>query len=146
MLFSYEIDAELGLIIFIMTGDITLNQLVDLEQATFNDPARRPNMKIIADMRLASLDVDMDSIKRFLARNRELNRTGWELEMTAVVTHNRMLVTLAEAYELMGIDLPLKLRISDTLEDAVEWLQLSEVKDHVLAIRQHLLERITPKP
>ena len=146
MLFSYEIDAELGLIIFIMTGDITLNQLVDLEQATFNDPARRPNMKIIADMRLASLDVDMDSIKRFLARKRELNRTGWELEMTAVVTHNRMLVTLAEAYELMGIDLPLKLRISDTLEDAVEWLQLSEVKDHVLAIRQHLLERITPKP
>ena len=146
MLFSDEIDAELGLIIFIMTGDITLNQLVDLEQATFNDPARRPNMKIIADMRLASLDVDMDSIKRFFARNRELNRTGWELEMTAVVTHNRMLVTLAEAYELMGIDLPLKLRISDTLEDAVEWLQLSEVKDHVLAIRQHLLERITPKP
>ena len=146
MLFSYEIDAELGLIIFIMTGDITLNQLVDLEQATFNDPARRPNMKIIADMRLASLDVDMDSIKRFLARNRELNRTGWELEMTAVVTHNRMLVTLAEAYELMGIDLPLKLRISDTLEDAVEWLQLSEAEDHVLAIRQHLLERITPKP
>ncbi len=128
-----------------MTGDITLNQLVDLEQATFNDPARRPNMKIIADMRLASLDVDMDSIKRFLARNRELNRTGWELEMTAVVTHNRMLVTLAEAYELMGIDLPLKLRISETLEDAVEWLQLSEAEDHVLAIRQHLLERITPK-
>ncbi len=146
MLFSYEIDAELGLIIFIMAGDITLNQLVDLEQATFNDPARRPNMKIIADMRLASLDVDMDSIKRFLARNRELNRTGWELEMTAVVTHNRMLVTLAEAYELMGIDLPLKLRISETLEDAVEWLQLSEAEDHVLAIRQHLLERITPKP
>ena len=146
MLFSYEIDAELGLIIFIMAGDITLNQLVDLEQATFNDPARRPNMKIIADMRLVSLDVDMDSIKRFLARNRELNRTGWELEMTAVVTHNRMLVTLAEAYELMGIDLPLKLRISETLEDAVEWLQLSEAEDHVLAIRQHLLERITPKP
>ena len=129
-----------------MAGDITLNQLVDLEQATFKDPARRPNMKIIADMRLASLDVDMDSIKRFLARKRELNRTGWELEMTAVVTHNRMLVTLAEAYELMGIDLPLKLRISDTLEDAVEWLQLSEAEDHVLAIRQHLLERITPKP
>ena len=146
MLFSYEIDAELGLIIFIVAGDITFNQLVDLEQATFKDPARRPNMKIIADMRLASLDVDMDSIKRFLARNRELNRTGWELEMTAVVTHNRMLVTLAEAYELMGIDLPLKLRISDTLEDAVEWLQLSEAEDHVLAIRQHLLERITPKP
>lgn len=146
MLFSYEIDAELGLIIFIVAGDITFNQLVDLEQATFNDPARRPNMKIIADMRLASLDVDMDSIKRFLARNRELNRTGWELEMTAVVTHNRMLVTLAEVYELMGIDLPLKLRISETLEDAVEWLQLSEAEDHVLAIRQHLLERITPKP
>ena len=146
MLFSYEIDAELGLIIFIMTGDITLNQLVDLEQATFNDPARRPNMKIIADMRLASLDVDMDSIKHFLSRNRDLNRTGWELEMTAVVTHNRMLVTLAEAYELMGIDLPLKLRIFGTLEDAVDWLQLSEAKDHVLAIRQHLLERITPKP
>jgi len=40
MLFSYEIDAELGLIIFIMTGDITLNQLVDLEQATFNDPCQ----------------------------------------------------------------------------------------------------------
>ena len=146
MLFSYEIDAELGLIIFIMTGDITLNQLADLEQVTFNDPARRPNMKIIADMRLASLDVDMDSIKHFLSRNRDLNRIGWELEMTAVVTHNRMLVTLAEAYELMGIDLPLKLRIFGTLEDAVDWLQLSEAKDHVLAIRQHLLERIIPKP
>lgn len=66
--------------------------------------------------------------------------------MTAVVTHNRMLVTLAEAYELMGIDLPLKLRIFGTLEDAVDWLQLSEAKDHVLAIRQHLFERITPKP
>ena len=146
MSYTYEIDTELGLIFFMVAGEIPIKQLADLEQVTFNDPARRPKMKIIADMRLASLDVDMDSIKHFLSRNRDLNRTGWELEMTAVVTHNRMLVTLAEAYELMGIDLPLKLRIFGTLEDAVDWLQLSEAKDHVLAIRQHLLESITPKP
>ena len=146
MSYTYEIDTELGLIFFIVAGEIPIKQLADLEQVTFNDPARRPNMKIIADMRLASLDVDMDSIKHFLSRNRDLNRIGWELEMTAVVTHNRMLVTLAEAYELMGIDLPLKLRIFGTLEDAVDWLQLSEAKDHVLAIRQHRLERIIPKP
>jgi len=146
MAFSNTIDSELGLICFVVTGYITFKRLLELEKVTFNDPARRPNMKIIADLRRASIDVDLDSIKGMLSRNRELNQTGWELEKTVVLTHSKSLVTLAEAYELMGGSLPLKLKVCKTLDEAITWLELGGNKERVRAIHQRLMDEVAANP
>jgi len=146
MSYSYVIDSDLGLVYYFVAGYITAKELLGLEAAAFNDPARRPNMKIITDLQLASVDVDIDSIKALLSNNRKLTQTGWELEATAFVTPNRFLVSLADAYELMGNDLPLKLKVCSTLDEAVEWLNLSESKERIFAIHQRLAADTTPNP
>ncbi len=146
MPYSYVIDEDLGLVYYLVAGYVTGKELLNLEAAAFNDPARRPNMKIISDIQLASVDVDMDSIKALLSKNRELDKSGWQLEATAFITHSHLLVSLGSAYELMGIDLPLRMKICQTIDEAVEWLELSEVKDRVLVIRQQLLDKTTHTP
>ena len=146
MPYSYVIDEDLGLVYYLITGYVTGKELLNLDAAAFNDPARRPNMKIITDIQLASVDVDMDSIKALLSKNRELDKSGWQLEATAFITHNHLLVSLASAYELMGIDLPLRLKICQTIDEAVAWLELNEVKDRILLIRQQLLDKTTHTP
>ena len=142
MSFSNEVNAELGLVFFVAKGYMKTKELVDLEKASFKDPARRPNMKIITDVRLANLDVDLDSLKALIARNRELNQSGWELEKTAFITNNHLLISLANSYELMSGDLPLQLKVCKTLEDAITWLELDADKERVQAAHQRLLAEL----
>ena len=142
MPFSNVINAELGAVILIAKGYCTTKELVEKEAETFKDPQRRPNMKLIIDLRLANIDADLDSIKTMIARNRELKHSGWELEKTALITKNHLLVSLARAYELMGDGLHLKMTICDTLEEAITWLGLDAEKERVLAIHQHMLDEL----
>ncbi len=81
-------------------------------------------MRIIINLLDCDLEVDMKGIKNAISRNRELNSTGWELEKTAILTHNFLLETFSKTYELMAIDLPVKIKTFSSVEASLGWLDL----------------------
>jgi hypothetical protein len=99
-------------------------------------------MKIILDTQSAELDIDLQDIRNLIALNRQLMREGHALEMTAIVTRNKFFQTLGDAIQLLADGIPLKMGIFHTLQDAVQWLELSESEDQIIQIRDMLKEKI----
>jgi hypothetical protein len=140
MSFSYKIDPALNLIYYKGTKLCTGAELLKLERDAFQDPLRRPRMKIIVDVQFAELDTDLLDMRNLMARNKQLLREGHELEMTAVITNNKFFQTLGNVLQMLDEEIPLKLGIFHTLQDAIRWLGLYEAKEQIIQIRDVLQE------
>ncbi|MCX6066563.1 MAG: hypothetical protein NT121_12535 [Chloroflexi bacterium] len=109
-----------------------------MEREAFQHELRRPGMKILLDMEKARLDVEVSDIYQIIDTNKKLASTGYELEQTAIVSHNLFVTTIGEIGLLLAGDLPIKLNVFTILPDALAWLELTESQAQVLEIRSGL--------
>ena len=139
----HKIDPEHGLLYILLHGRVAMADVVTYEKLLLDDPLRQPNLKILADLLLADMEVDLDSLKKISARHRSLHESGWKMEQTAVLTNNRMLELLGDAYELMSFGVPVHFKIFSVLHDAILWLELRQSQEQIKSIRQQLVDRVS---
>lgn len=135
---GYKILPEINLIVAHAHGVCSTASLLRLNKDSIADPDRKPNMKILMDLRFCSLDVDLADIKAMIEFNKELKQKGWEMESTAFITNSSLVEILCQAYELMSAGLGIHLKVFSEVKDALEWLGLSENLNTIssLEIRQ----------
>jgi hypothetical protein len=138
----YKIEPELGLILYVMLGSVHFREILHAEQLASQDPLRQPNMKIVLDATNAEVDLDVSDLKDALEMNRRRSQVGAPLEPTALVTYSRFAQSLADIFSMLGDNLPLKLKVFSTLQDALNWLALQEHLPRVDALRAALLEEL----
>lgn len=140
---SSFIESDLSLLYVMVAGYCTIPELLEHEKMVSRDPARRPNMKIVFDIFNADLDVDLNGIKAGVAYIHTVGRSGWELEPTAILTHNRVLETLNQSFELMAHEVVVRNKVFCSLTEALTWLGLSDHRRRVEEIRAQLLREFT---
>lgn len=136
---THVADSDLGLLYIFLSGKVAMSEMVGYEKVMIDDPLRRPGMKIIADLLYADMDVDLDSLKKIVARHRSLHESGWKMEQTAILTNNRMLELLGDAYELMSVGVPVHFKVFSELGSAISWLGLSDSYGRIEVVRQRLV-------
>jgi hypothetical protein len=139
----HTIVPEHKLLYILLYGRVAMSELVIYEKALIDDPLRQPNMKIMADLLSVDMDVDLDSLKKIIARHRSLHESGWIMEQTAILTNNRMLELLGDAYELMSVGVPVQFKIFSRLADAISWLELGESQERIKTLHKELIDRIS---
>lgn len=139
----HKIDPEHGLLYILLHGRVAMADVVTYEKLLLDDPLRQPNLKILADLLLADMEVDLDSLKKISARHRSLHESGWKMEQTAVLTNNRMLELLGDAYELMSFGVPVHFKVFSRLGDAISWLEFGESQERIRTIHKQLLDRVS---
>jgi hypothetical protein len=141
MPFNYKIEPDLNLICYVGTGLCTGAELLKIEREAFHDTLRTSGMKIIVDIQSAEMDIDLQDIRDLIALNKQLMQEGHVLEMTALITHNKFFQTLGDAIQLLADGIPLKMGIFHTMQDAIQWLGLSESENQIIQIRDTLKEK-----
>lgn len=138
MTILFRIDPEINIVYYAGFGLCTGQELLKVEREAFQHELRRPRMKILLDMERARLDFEVSDIYQIVAMNKELASTGYELEQTAVVSHNLFISTIGEIGLLLAGDLPIQLRVFTILPDALAWLEMSEAQAQIIEIRSSL--------
>ena len=101
------------------------------ERRSSQDEYRRPGMKIIADIRFAELDIDLDDIRGLIELNKNRMQQGFEPEMTAFLTRSSRFGNIGDIFQALADGLPVKLRIFHNLRDTVKWLELSDAEEEI---------------
>lgn len=134
-----RVDPELNMIYVMVYGCCTIADLFEHERQYRHTSERRPNMKIVVDFFLGDIDIDLQGIKSAVSYIHDLNDAGWELEPTAVLTHNRLIDSLNQAYELMVNDVKVKSKVFSSLKFALYWLDMSEFEERIAQIQACLV-------
>ena len=120
---EYRFDHEQKIIYEILKGDITLNELLQLERNKFNDPEHNASYSVILDIREANFrfsnvekEIFYESIKDYTA-NLNMNRK------CAILTNNPQEVVISELFKLrMSQSSPMNIKIFSTETAAMEWI------------------------
>ena len=112
------------------------------ERVAFHDPLRSPGMLIMIDAQFISeIPFDIKDIRDLIRLNHELSEAKFELEKTAIITRSSFARVLETTILMLAEHLPLKLRIYNTLPDAIQWLGLQASEEEILQIEKDLLQR-----
>lgn len=137
---AYKIDPEIGLIFYLVTGPGTVLEVMQVEERSRHDPARRTDMGILVDLTEADISLSLDDMKSILGMNRKRIAEEGVLMTTAVIGRSKFMKVMADTLRMLGDSLPLKLEVFTVLPDAVGWLGKMEHMEKILALRGEMLK------
>ena len=123
---TYDINPELGLVIYFCTGTITAVEFYKTGDLAGLDARFRDKMKIILDCFQADFDISVSDLHLAIAKNKELKQKGLELGQIAILTRSTSLNFLGEAFRLMSSDAPSNFSIFNNRPDVLYWLEIPE--------------------
>ena len=142
---------EHHVLLYVCAGHVTGRELFAAERAAWHEPERRMGARILVDLLLVrELDIELRDWKSLVSLNRQLLSEGHAPEPTAVVARGAHDVTFVGALKLFVEALvPLRLHVSDTRTEALEWLGVSDaaadVERHIHALRVELSRASSPR-
>jgi hypothetical protein len=125
MAITYAIDSGLGVVFTKATGVLTDDELVAHKQDLLRDPAFKPGMVELSDVRgVERLEVTPEGIRRFVAQDKASadQLRGFKL---AIVASKDVVYGMARMYELRTDGDPLLVNVFRDMEEARTWLGLS---------------------
>jgi len=126
MAITYAIDPGLGVVFTKATGVLTDDELVGHKQNLLRDPAFKPGMVELSDVRgVERLEVTPEGIRRFVAQDKaDADRLrGFKL---AIVVSKDVVFGMARVYEMRTEANPLSVNVFRDMEEARVWLGLSQ--------------------
>jgi hypothetical protein len=132
----YHISADHQLLYYFCYGHCTSAELLNTAIESRRDPLCRANMLILIDLlSVSELDFDMpELVKDTIAENLNRQARGDVLEYTAIVTDSPYSEMMETAIRMLEGDLPINLKFSLSLKNAIDWLGLQEFEGEILNI------------
>lgn len=134
MSLCYRISPELNMILYIGEGFLRPCNFFALEKAAFLENDRPCGMITLVDALGISTYFDLEDVKCFIDNIIHFEKKGMEPGPYVMVTQDQGIHVLAEAVNLMAGKVDLKIKICDTLEDAIIALGLSDHKPEVIQL------------
>lgn len=140
----HTIDPSLSLLYYVMAGSSELGDFFEYEPIAWHDPLRRPGMKIIFDVTLASaLSYELGDIQRMIDLNANLLAQGLPLEPTAVIGRKAYDITAGQIIsDRAQLAVPIAMGVFLTLREAVEWLELGHAYEQIAVIQERLWRQV----
>jgi hypothetical protein len=140
----YTIDPTLSLLYYVMAGSVELGDFFEYEQIAWRDPLRRPGMKIIFDVTLASaISYELADIQRIIDLNANVLAQGLPLERTAAIGRKAYDITAGQIIgDRAQLAVPIDFGVFLTLREAVDWLELGHAYEQITAIQEKLWRQI----
>ncbi len=140
----HTIDPSLSLLYYVMAGSGELGDFFEYEPIAWRDPLRRPGMKIIFDVTLASaLSYELGDIQRMIDLNANLLAQGLPLEPTAVIGRKAYDITAGQIIsDRAQLAVPIAMGVFLTLREAVEWLGLGHAYEQIAVIQERLWRQV----
>ncbi len=140
----HTIDPSLSLLYYVMAGSGELGDFFEYEPLVWRDPLRRPGMKIIFDVTLASaLSYELGDIQRMIDLNANLLAQGLPLEPTAVIGRKAYDITAGQIIsDRAQLAVPIAMGVFLTLREAVEWLGLGHAYEQIAVIQERLWRQV----
>lgn len=138
----FAIEPSLSLLDMVFIGEFSGRTVIEQEQRPWQDPRRRPGMKILIDTSLVtSINYETADFQRMIDLNKRVLAQGHELEPTAVIVRDDYDMTFGNIVDaIASAAVPIRMGIFLTLKDAVEWLGLGEHLEQIAAM-QHTLRQ-----
>lgn len=124
---AFAIEPSLSLLDIVFVGELGGFDLFEAEQRPWQDPRRRPGMKILVDTSLvSSINYEVADFQRMIELNQRVLAQGNELEPTAIIVRDEYDITFGNIVDaIASAAVPIKMGVFLTLSEAVEWLGLS---------------------
>lgn len=117
-----KVDSELGLVIKTAEGSFTADDVMESRHQMLGDPAYRPEMSILWDMREASPErLTSDSLRALVDRIRSTANGPWT-KAALVVSKDAMFGT-SRMFQSMAHDTIYKIMVFREMDEALRWLK-----------------------
>ncbi len=123
-------------------GPCLLSELFQVARAPEHDPDNRPRMKLIIDCRRGDLDIDTEGVQSGLSFIRDLEKTGFEMEPTAILTGNDLVAMFFDGFGFALNDTTEIRKVFSSLEEAIAWLGVSQHAQAICKIQNDLLAQL----
>jgi len=127
---------EWRLFYYHLQGICTSAELVQALEYGTSEPI--PRAVAIFDFLDGDLDVEVQDISKVIKINKQLYERGLITTHGVVLTQNRTIQLLVNAIELLSFKEQIELKIFNTLDEGITWLNLSEHEAEIHEIREHL--------
>ncbi len=144
MSLSYKIGSELNMILYIGKGYLKPSDFFSLEKAAFQQNHRPKGMVTLVDALDATTSFELDDIHRFINQINYLADTGLEPGPYVMLTNDWGIHLLAQAVRLLPSKVDLKIRIYNTLQEAIRGLGLSEQEEEIIQLWNKCKTEIIP--
>lgn len=136
----YHIEPSLSLLYCVVFGNTEMRDVLHNVELIWQDPLRRPGMKIIFDGSLAtSLNLERADIQTQIDHNVWMMAQGNALEPTALIGREGFDLTMSRVLDLQVTrSVPIQMNAFLTLREAVAWLGLGDAYEQILAIQRAL--------
>jgi hypothetical protein len=122
MSFTYQIDADAGMIFVVGKGETTQAERFEVMQAWMNDPAFRPGLHILCDFSAATTPptlAELGEIVAFIKRNAAVVGK----KRVAVVAADPMTFGAARQFQALSHAGPHTVQLFNNRESALAWLR-----------------------
>lgn len=142
MPYVYRLDTENKIFYQLVNGHCTFSDLFKLSLEPELNPSIRPRVKFIIDNLLGDLETDQEGMKTFVEAMKELKKTGFELEPTAILANKKGIFFFVKSLELLVDDDIEKHKTFSSLDEAIVWLGETEKAQAIHRIRDELLQEV----
>lgn len=140
-----RLDKELKIFYQLIYGHCLFSDLFKVAFEPEFHPDNRPRVNIIIDNQNGDLEGDQEGMKMFIKFITDLEKTGFEMEPTAIVTTQKSLAIFVQALEILVDDVSEVRQVFPSLDKAIAWLGEAENTQAIHKLRDELLEEAQTK-
>lgn len=142
MPYAYRLDTDLKIFFLVTYGHCTFSDIFSPFSTPELQPENRPRVKFIVDNLLGDLETDEEGMRFFIQSMKNLKKTGFQLEPSAILTTRKGLEIFVKTLDLlMDNDTPTH-RAFSSLDEALLWLDEIKNAAAIQHIRDELLEKL----
>jgi hypothetical protein len=134
MSLCYKVSPELNMVLYIGEGLLRPSDFFVLEEAVFLENHRQHDMITLVDALDITTYFELEDIHRFIDNILNTAKNGIKPGPYVMITQDQGIHVLAKAVELMAGTVDLKIKVCDTLEDAITGLGLSDHKQEIIQL------------
>lgn len=125
MPFTYRIDSERGVVYATATGTVTDDDVTKLKADIAADPAFRPGMVELSDLRgIEDLQVSPEGISRFAMMDQQHADDQADFKL-ALVANEDLVYGMARMYQMSTGPNPQQVSVFRSVEEAEAWLGIT---------------------
>ncbi|MEP7133875.1 MAG: hypothetical protein ABI904_02975 [Chloroflexota bacterium] len=129
---SYNISSELKVVIYVCEGFVTGSDLFKTAGIIVKDKRYRYGMLLLIDLLSASLDFELQDLRRIITETNATQENGLEPEQIILLSRNSGIYLACKTLDLLSINNAIKLNVFHTLEQALISLDLTTHQQEII--------------
>lgn len=133
---SYNISAELNIIIYVCKGSVTGSELFQTAGVTFKDKRYKYGMVLLIDLLSATLDFELQDLRRVITETDATKEKGLAPEQIIILSRSTGIHLTCKALNLLSSHGAIKLSAFHTLEEALIFLNFTSHQQEIIQFLQ----------